>query len=57
MYKLQKMTDERAKMILEDIIAQLSDIPEDEMTSFELGILHSCTENPPSRRHGVEWTD
>ncbi len=53
-YKLQTMTDERAKMILDDLLAQLSEMDPRDMTTFELQLLHRCASNPPSQRIGIE---
>jgi len=54
MYNLQKMSGERAKKILEDLLNQLDGIDPDDMTTFELNILHRCAENPPKKHRGCE---
>lgn len=49
-YELQEMGGERAIRILEDLLAQLSMVEsDDDLTTFELGILHRCAVNPPAR--------
>lgn len=54
MYLLQRMSGERALRILEDLLTELSDIDPNELTTFELNILHRCAENPPAQTSGVE---
>lgn len=53
-FVLQEMGGERAVRILSDLLAELSEIPAEEMTTFELGILHRCAANPPAQTRGVE---
>lgn len=53
-FVLQEMGGDRAIRILEDILAMLSTIEPEEMTTFELGILHRCAVNPPAQTEGVE---
>jgi hypothetical protein len=48
------MSGERAKKILEDLLNQLDGIDPDDMTTFELNILHRCAENPPKKHRGCE---
>ena len=54
MFSLQKKSGERALKILEGLLVELSDIPEEVMTTFELNILHRCAGNPPSQTTGAE---
>jgi hypothetical protein len=54
MFELQEMGGERAKMILEDLLIELSDMDVSDMTTFELGILHRCAKNPPKEKTRVE---
>lgn len=53
-YELQRMGGERAKKILQDLLNELSGIDEDDMTTFELGVIRRCATEPPSRFYGVE---
>ena len=53
-YELQKMGGERAIRILESILADLSIMEVEDLTTFELGILHQCAVNPPEKKRGVE---
>jgi len=53
-YELQDMGGERAIRILESILAELSLMEVEDMTTFELGILHRCAVNPPEKKRGVE---
>lgn len=54
-YKLQEMGGERAIRILQDLLAQLSMVEsDDDLTTFELNILHRCAVNPPSQTRGAE---
>ena len=47
-YRLQEMGGERAIRILQDLLAQLSMVEsDDDLTTFELNILHRCAVNPP----------
>lgn len=53
-YELKIFSDERAIRILEELLAELSLMEPEEMTTFELGILHRCAVNPPSQTRGAE---
>ena len=53
-HHLTEMSGGMAKEILRDILAELSQIPEEEMTTFELNILKNCSQTPPQRNKGVE---
>lgn len=53
-YQLQDMGGERAKRILHSLLAELSEMEPEQMTTFELGILHLCADNPPELKQGVE---
>lgn len=53
-FRLQKMSGERAKKILEGLVNGLSGIDPDDMTTFELNLLHQCAENPPKQWRGRE---
>lgn len=53
-YELQRMGGERAKKILQSLLSQLSGIDEDDMTTFELGVIRACATEPPKRHFGVE---
>jgi hypothetical protein len=53
-HHLEEMSGGMAKEILRDLLAELSQIPEDEMTTFELNILKKCSTTPPQRKKGVE---
>jgi hypothetical protein len=53
-YELQRMGGERAKKILEALLNELSGIDEDDMTTFELGVIRKCATEPPKRLFGAE---
>lgn len=53
-YELQRMGGERAKKILQDFLNELSGIDEDDMTTFELGIIRRCATEPPKKYYGME---
>jgi len=53
-YELEAMGGERAKKILQDCLNQLSGIDPEDMTTFELMLLHRCAENPPKKYRGCE---
>lgn len=53
-YELQRMGGERAKKILESLLSELSGIDEDDMTTFELGVIRKCATEPPKKHFGVE---
>lgn len=53
-HNLEEMSGGMAKEILRDLLAELSQIREDEMTTFELNILKKCSTTPPQRNKGVE---
>ena len=53
-HRLKKMSQGRMERHLESLLAELSNIAEEEMTTFELNFLKSFSENPPHRARGVE---
>ena len=53
-YRLQRMSGERAKQVLSDLLVELSGIDPSDLTTFELKILHRVAENPPKQRRGKE---
>jgi hypothetical protein len=53
-YELQTMSGERAKRILQGLLTDLSNMEVEDLTTFELGILHKAAKNPPKRYHGAE---
>ena len=54
MYKLQDITENRAKKILRNLLIELSHIDVDDMTTFELNLLHRVAINPPKKTRGRE---
>jgi len=48
------MSGERAKKILQSLLNELSGIDEEDMTTFELGLLRKCATEPPKRYYGAE---
>ncbi len=55
-YELDKMSDEKAKMILQDLLNQLAEIDKDDLTTFELNLLRRAAKDVPKDlpRSGVE---
>ena len=53
-YELQHMSAKLAKKILQSLLDELSRIDEEDMTTFELGVVKKCATNPPKRYYGVE---
>ena len=54
MYHLKNMDDEQAIQILQNLLQQLSELDEEDMTTFELGVVHACATEPPKRKYGVD---
>lgn len=54
MYVLQPMSGDHALRILEDLLIQLSDMNPEDMTTFELTILHRVAVNPPDKHVGID---
>jgi hypothetical protein len=54
--ELQNMSGERAKKILQDLLAELSGIDVTDMTTFELNLIRRAAKNPPANlpSRGVE---
>lgn len=53
-FQLQEMGGQRAIRILHDIMADLSMVEsEEDLTTFELNILHRCAVNPPARTRSL----
>jgi len=52
--QLKKMTGDAAKRLLQSLLNELSGIDEEDMTTFELGIIRKATETPPKRHFGAE---
>lgn len=53
-FVLQEMGGERAIRILEELLAELSLMEPEDLTTFELNILHRCAVNPPAQTKGAE---
>jgi len=48
------MSGDRAIMVLEDMLADLSEIDASELTTFELQLLHRVATTPPQNIHGID---
>lgn len=53
-YQLQKMSGERAICILESLLAELSGIEVEDLTTLEINLLQRCAVNPPPHGRGAE---
>jgi len=53
-YELQHMSAKLAKKILQSLLDELSMIEEEDMTTFELGVVKKCATKPPKRFYGAE---
>lgn len=55
-YELRKsLTPEALRLTVQSLLMDLGNVDADEMTTFELHMLHALADNPPAKRHGVEW--
>lgn len=54
-YQLQELSGEEAKEILAKFLRDLSGIDEEDMTTFELGVIRACATESPKRYFGQEY--
>lgn len=52
--KLKEMTGKEAKEVLAKLLRELSGIDQDDMTTFELGVIRACATELPKRYYGQE---
>lgn len=53
-YQLKELSGKEAKEILSQLLRELSGIDQDDMTTFELGVIRACATEPPKRHYGQE---
>lgn len=53
-YQLKELSGKEAKEVLAKLLRELSGIEEDDMTTFELGVIRACATEPPERHFGQE---
>ncbi len=49
-YERREMSGVTAMVIIQDLLTELSSIDVDDLTTFELQLIHRCAENPPSKQ-------
>ena len=52
--QLKDLSGEKAKEILAKFLQDLSGIDQDDMTTFELGVIRACATESPKRHFGQE---